>query len=64
MMEYKFNLEMLKEIQQQCHDELATVESLLNHHREEAMRLQNRMLQLREMTKGLDAFVYGLEHSI
>jgi uncharacterized coiled-coil DUF342 family protein len=37
------------------HNELITVRSLLNHHRDEAVRLQNRMLELQELTSGLSA---------
>lgn len=37
------------------HNELTTVKSLLNHHRDEAARLQNRMIELNELTSGLSA---------
>jgi uncharacterized coiled-coil DUF342 family protein len=47
--------DMLDALLMKYHNELTTVKSLLNHHRDEATRLQNRMLELQELTSGLGA---------
>ena len=59
-METKPDLEALERLLEQHYNELTTTRSLLEHHRSESAKLQNRMLQLQEMTTGLNAFIRGL----
>ncbi len=59
----KPDLEALERLLQQYFDELTNTRWLLTHNRDEAIRLQLRMIQLQEMTTGLDAFIRGLKHS-
>jgi hypothetical protein len=41
-------------------NELRTTMSLLNHHRDESRKLEARMIELREITGGLYAFLRGI----